>query len=171
MHIPLASRWTSAFLVIVASRLPRWLFRGLPGVHSHCGPQNPLASYEAFSRSASAHLLPPGPPLVLPAGARVGRVGFAPTNQPCLRKAHTIDQERNSAACRAKHPGVRFEPMIIREHICPHPAIPGAKRAFRLRVPGPECRAHGVRDHVHADKRVPIGCATGSGPGVFCTHS
>jgi hypothetical protein len=63
-------------------------FRGLLSVHSRCGPRSPLTSFEAFSRSASVHLLPPGPPLVLPAGARVSRVGFAPTNQPCLHKAH-----------------------------------------------------------------------------------
>lgn len=65
-------------------------FRGLLGVHSRCGPQSPLISFETVSRSASAHLLPPEPPLVLPAGAQVGRVGFAPTDQTCLRKAHTI---------------------------------------------------------------------------------
>ena len=64
-------------------------FRGLLSVHSRCGPQSPLISFETVSRSASAHLSPPGPPLVLPAGARVGRVGFAPTSQSCLCKAHT----------------------------------------------------------------------------------
>ncbi len=69
-------------------------FRGLLSVHSRCGPRSPLTSFEAFSRSASAHLLPPGPPLVLPAGARVGRVGFTPTDQPCLCKAHTITSAR-----------------------------------------------------------------------------
>jgi hypothetical protein len=68
-------------------------FRGLLSVHSRCGPHGPLASYEAFSRSASAHSLPPGPPLVLPAGARVGRVGISPTDQPCLRGTHNNAQE------------------------------------------------------------------------------
>lgn len=70
-------------------------FRGLLGVHSGCGPQGPLTSYEAFSSSASAHSLPPGPLLVLPAGAQVGRVGRgsataspSPTDQPCLAR-HT----------------------------------------------------------------------------------
>jgi hypothetical protein len=71
-------------------------FRGLLSVHSRCGPHGLLASYEAFSSSASAHSLPPGPLLVLPAGARVGRVGLSPTDQPCLCKAHirTIWKDR-----------------------------------------------------------------------------
>lgn len=90
MPFTLASPTTSAFLVIMASRLPQLTFRGLLSVHSRCGPQGPLTSFEAVSRSASAHSLPPGPLPVLPAGARVGRVGLAPTNQPCLCKAHTI---------------------------------------------------------------------------------
>jgi len=72
-------------------------FRGLLGVHSRCGPHGLLTSYEAFSSSASAHSLPPGPLLVLPAGARVGRVGLSPTDQPCLGKAHTTT--RPSARC------------------------------------------------------------------------
>jgi hypothetical protein len=46
-------------------------FRGLLSVHSRCGPHDPLASYEAFSGSASVHSLPPEPLPVLPAGARV----------------------------------------------------------------------------------------------------
>ena len=46
-------------------------FRGLLSVHSRCGPHDLLASYEAFSGSASVHSLPPEPPPVLPAGARV----------------------------------------------------------------------------------------------------
>jgi hypothetical protein len=46
-------------------------FRGLLGVHSRCGPHDLLASYEAFSGSASVHSLPPEPLPVLPAGARV----------------------------------------------------------------------------------------------------
>ena len=76
-------------------------FRGLLSVHSHCGPQSPLTSFEAVSKSASAHLLPPGPLLVLPAGARVGRVGLgsaeaspSPTDQTCLCKAHTTTRPR-----------------------------------------------------------------------------
>lgn len=69
-------------------------FRGLLGVHSRCGPHGTLTSYEAFSSSASAHSLPPGPLLVLPAGARVGRVGISPTDQPCLCKAHTTTISR-----------------------------------------------------------------------------
>ena len=79
-------------------------FRGLLSVYSRCGPHGPLASYEAFSRSASAHSLPPGPPLVLPAGARVGRVGLdeaeappSPTDQPCLSKAHTTTMSRTGS--------------------------------------------------------------------------
>ena len=64
-------------------------FRGLLSVHSRCGPHDLLASYEAFSGSASVHSLPPEPLPVLPAGARVCRVGLSPTDQPCLGKAHT----------------------------------------------------------------------------------
>jgi hypothetical protein len=65
-------------------------FRGLLSVHSRCGRQSSLTSFEAVSRSASAHLLTPGPLLVLPAGARVSRIGFAPTSRACLCKAHII---------------------------------------------------------------------------------
>ena len=95
--LTLASAPPTAFPVVMAGRHPRWIFRGLLGVHSRCGPHGLLASYEAFSSSASAHSLPPGPLLVLPAGARVGRVGLSPTDQPCLDKAHTIT--RPNAPC------------------------------------------------------------------------
>ena len=61
-----------------------------------CGPHGTLTSYEAFSSSASAHSLPPGPLLVLPAEARIGRVGISPTDQPCLGKAHTTTTSRTS---------------------------------------------------------------------------
>ena len=73
-------------------------FRGLLSVHSRCGPQSPLISFETVSRSASTHLLPPEPPLVLPAGAQVGRVGFAPTYQTCLSKAHTTTNVKTRSA-------------------------------------------------------------------------
>ena len=63
-------------------------FRGLLSVHSRCSPHSLLISFETVSRSASVHLLPPGPLLVLPAGARGGRGGFAQTDQSCLCKAH-----------------------------------------------------------------------------------
>ena len=111
MHFTLASPTTSAFLVIMASRLPRLTFRGLLSVHSRCGPQGPLTSFEAISRSASAHLLPPGPPPVLPAGARVGRVGLAPTNQPCLCKAHTITGSRTRSG-RLPLGAIMFSPRL-----------------------------------------------------------
>jgi len=42
----------------------------------------------AVSKSASVHSFPPEPPLVLPAGARVSRVGLEPTYQMHLGKAH-----------------------------------------------------------------------------------
>jgi len=46
--------------------------------------------YEAFSQSASGHSLPPDPPRVFPAGARVCRPGFSPGRMMCLGKAHII---------------------------------------------------------------------------------
>src|SRR5690606_16561154 len=64
-------------------------FRGLLSVHSRYGPQSPLASYETFSESASTHLLPPGSPPVLPAGARVAGSGLHRPTKSCLYKAHT----------------------------------------------------------------------------------
>ena len=69
-------------------------FRGLLGVHSRCGPQRPLTSFEAFSKGASAHSLPPGPPFVLPAGAQVGRVGFSPRINRALQGTHNNGCER-----------------------------------------------------------------------------
>jgi len=69
-------------------------FRGLLSVHSRYGLQRLLTSYEAFSRSASAHSLPPGPPLVLPAGAKVSRVGFPPTDRLCLQGTRNNEAER-----------------------------------------------------------------------------
>ncbi len=75
-------------------------FRGLLSVYSRCGPHGPLASYEAFSRSASAHLLPPGPPLVLPAGARVGRVGLhRRINRALARHTQQLGREPDPADC------------------------------------------------------------------------
>ena len=53
---------------------------------------------EAFSRSASVHSLPPEPPLVLLAGARVSQVGISPTDQSCLSKAHTTTLSRMPSA-------------------------------------------------------------------------
>ncbi len=47
-------------------------------------------SERAFSRSASAHLSPPGPLRVLPAGATVRRAGFLPAEIVHLGKAHTM---------------------------------------------------------------------------------
>jgi len=55
-------------------------FRDLLSVHSRCGPQRPPTSFEAFSTGASAHSLPPGPPLALPAGVRVGRGDLSPAD-------------------------------------------------------------------------------------------
>jgi hypothetical protein len=39
---------TATFPVILAGRLPYWLFRGLLNVHSRCGPHGPLTPYGAF---------------------------------------------------------------------------------------------------------------------------
>jgi hypothetical protein len=49
---------------------PTTTFRGLLSVHSRYGPRGLLTPYGAFSWSTSAHLSPPEPPQVLPAGAR-----------------------------------------------------------------------------------------------------
>ena len=76
LRITLASAPPSAFLVVMASRHPRRRFEAC-SVFTHVAARMArLPPNGAFSRSASAHLLPPGPPLVLPAGARVGRVGL-----------------------------------------------------------------------------------------------
>lgn len=69
-------------------------FRGLLSVHSRYGPQSPLASYEAFSESASTHLLPPESPPVLPAGARVAGSGLHRPTKSCLSKAHITTGSR-----------------------------------------------------------------------------
>ena len=63
-------------------------FRGLLGAYSRCSPHGLLISFEAFSRSASAHSLPREPPLVLPAGAKVGRVGFHRRTDEPLQGTH-----------------------------------------------------------------------------------
>ena len=46
LHFSFASPAASAFLVIMASRLPHWLFRGLLDVHSRYGPHGPLILQE-----------------------------------------------------------------------------------------------------------------------------
>ena len=48
LPVSLASPATAAFPDQLAGRLPHWLFRGLLGVHSRCGPHGPLTSYGAF---------------------------------------------------------------------------------------------------------------------------
>ncbi len=48
LRISLASPTTATFPVILAGRLPHWLFRGLLNVHSRCGPHGPLTPYGAF---------------------------------------------------------------------------------------------------------------------------
>ncbi len=50
---------------------------------------HPTSPERAFSRSASAHLSPPGPLRVLPAGATVRRARFLPAEIVRLSKAHT----------------------------------------------------------------------------------
>lgn len=89
LHLTLASAPPTTFPVVMAGRHPQRLFEAC-SVFTHVAAR--MACWppiEAFSSSASAHSLPPGPLLVLPAGARVGRVGPSPTDQPCLCKAHT----------------------------------------------------------------------------------
>ena len=75
-HITLACVPPPAFLVVMASRHPRRHFEAC-SVFTHVAARMTCwPPYEAFSRSASVHSLPPEPPLVLPAGARVRRVGL-----------------------------------------------------------------------------------------------
>ena len=88
LRISLASPTTATFPVILAGRLPHWLFRGLLNVHSRCGPHGPLTPTGPFYRSASDHSSPPDPLRSLPAGARVCRPGFPPGRTMRLAKAH-----------------------------------------------------------------------------------
>ena len=83
---------TAAFPVRQAGRLPRYLFRGLLGVHSRYGLhacwvalRNPSSS-ECFSEIR--YLL--SPPRLLPAGATSCRVGLSPTGNRRLCTAHRI---------------------------------------------------------------------------------
>jgi len=48
LRISLASPTTATFPVILAGRLPHWLFRGLLNVHLRCGPHGPLTPCGAF---------------------------------------------------------------------------------------------------------------------------
>ena len=98
LRFTLASVPPSAFLVIMASRHPRRPFEAC-SVFTHVAAR--MARWppkEAFSRSASVHSLPPEPPLVLLAGARVSQVGISPTDQSCLSKAHTTIRSRTPSA-------------------------------------------------------------------------
>jgi hypothetical protein len=104
--LPPLPRWTrhlrftltsvppTAFLVIMASRHPRRPFEACSVFTYVAARMARWPPKEAFSRSASVHSLPPEPPLVLLAGARVGQVGIAPTDQSCLTKAHTTTPSR-----------------------------------------------------------------------------
>ena len=98
LRFTLASVPPSAFLVIMASRHPRRPFEAF-SVFTHVAAR--MARWppkEAFSSSASVHSLPPEPPLVLLAGARVSQVGISPTDQSCLSKAHTTTRSRTPFA-------------------------------------------------------------------------
>ena len=84
VHSSLASPEATAFPVIQAGRLPHRPFRGLLDVHSHYGLHIRQVTYvtlytRGFSRRLPVRLL-----RLLPAGATVRRVGFAPTGRPCL---------------------------------------------------------------------------------------
>ena len=51
VRVSLTSPTPSAFPVALAGRLPHCLFRGLLGVHSHCGPHDPLTpTWGRFSK-------------------------------------------------------------------------------------------------------------------------
>ena len=83
--------------VVLAGRLLRWHFRGLLGVRH---ARSADLQKEAFSQSASDHSSPPGPPRVLPAGARVCRPGLPPGRTVHLVKAHrTVEPKTHIRWC------------------------------------------------------------------------
>jgi hypothetical protein len=79
----------AAFPVIVAGRLPRWIFRGLLGVHCALQPTrtaDPLYTghfLECFSPFVASWTAPSAS-----GWDEHRRVGFAPTDPMCLGKAH-----------------------------------------------------------------------------------
>lgn len=88
MPFSLSSRSSSAFPVIVACQHPRRHFDGC-SVFTHVTARiTRLLPEEVVSGRDSALLLPSGPLLVLPVGARVSRGGLSPTERSCISR-HT----------------------------------------------------------------------------------
>jgi hypothetical protein len=80
----------AAFPVVMAGRLPRWLFRGLLGVHCTL---RPARSADSLKEPCPRVFQPICRLLSRPWCFRLGRtspVGIQPEDPMCLRKAHTI---------------------------------------------------------------------------------
>lgn len=127
LRFTLASAPPTAFLVIMASRHPRRRFEACSVFTYVAARMARWPPKEAFSRSASVHSLPPEPPLVLPAGARVGRVGISPTDQSCLSKAHTTIRSRTRSA---PLPSARRTDSLLARSV--PSAVPPPSKAFLL---------------------------------------
>jgi hypothetical protein len=102
------ARATAAFPEIWAGRLPRYLFRGLLGVHSRYGlPARRVAYKRPSASKASTASLPPQPLRLLPAGARVaGRV------YPPLRTCAFSRRTRLRRSRRSSGNGKRTNPSV-----------------------------------------------------------
>ena len=98
----------SAFPEILAGRLPHHVFRGLLSVHSRYGLHTRQVTcmtlyIGGFSRFVTSTTAP-----IATGWNESCRVGFAPTERPCLRTAHKIDhvapQKRRDVADKSSPP-------------------------------------------------------------------
>ena len=85
----LSSPLAAAFPVVVAGRLPHRTFRGLLGVHSRYGLHTRQITFMTLYIGGFRRFVASAPAPIATDWSESCRAGFAPTERPCLRTAHT----------------------------------------------------------------------------------
>ena len=85
----LSSPLAAAFPVVVAGRLPHRTFRGLLGVHSRYGLHTRQITFMTLYIGGFRRFVASAPAPIATGWSESCRAGFAPTERPCLRTAHT----------------------------------------------------------------------------------
>ena len=88
VHLSLSSSAISAFPEIMAGRLPHHVFRGLLGVRSRYGLHTRQVTFMTLYTEGSSRFVASTAAPIATGWNESCRVGFAPTERPCLRTAH-----------------------------------------------------------------------------------
>ena len=88
VHPSLTTSAESAFPEILAGRLPHHVFRGLLGVRSRYGLHTRQVTFMTLYTEGSSRFVASTAAPIATGWNESCRVGFAPTERPCLRTAH-----------------------------------------------------------------------------------